>query len=1114
MGTEQEQLQIAIAALETQRAVLGDAVVEAAVAPLRAKVAALAAAQPAAAEQTLRQVTILFLDFVGSTNLSERLDPEDIHAVVDGALARCTAIVESHEGKVLQYAGDSLLAAFGAAEAREDDPERAVRAGLALLAQGRLLSDEVQHRHGHEGFNVRVGIHTGRVLLGGGVDAEGTIRGLAVNIAARMEQTAPSGSLRISHETFQHVRGLFDTVEQEPILLKGIAEPLRSYLVHRERPLSFGMTARGIEGIETRMVGRDAQFDRLKAAFLSLAATRRLSALSIVGDAGMGKSRLLFEFERWVQARSERFHLFKGGCHQQRRNRPYGLLRDILSRRFQIADNDPVAVVHRKFVDGVVPLFLDDGDAEMANAHAHLLGQLAGFDFSDSLHVKGIAADGQQLRHRGFHAAAQLIHRTSGRDNAPVLLLLDDLHWADDASLDLVAHLLEVDHDMPLLVAASARPGLYEREDAAWNRAGAITERIDLVALSEPQSLELASDLLQRLDEVPRVLSELITGGAEGNPFYMEELVKMLIDVGAIVADGQRWTVAPDKLAAAHVPATLVGVLQARLDSLAPTETTALQLAAVIGHVFWEQTLAMLDADAPSALEALLRRDLIVRHGKSSFEGLSEFAFRHHTLHQVTYASVLRRVKRDAHGRVARWLAQQPDATHQGLIAEHFENAGETALAYSHYTLAAEDALSRHAHQAMLSFVERAMALAGADDPVVRWRLLAAREKYLTVQGDRAAQAADLDAMQALADTLDDDARRAEVALRRAFLLKDLGDFRGSDGWAERARLLAERAGASAIATKAYKQRAFAMTRLGDYAAARQLAEAGLRQLRSDDDIEGEAHLVNVLNIIAGDQGDLGASLAHAQRFLHLCCKAGNRSNECMALNNLSDAYIRLGDYASARRHLEQGLRLANTVGRREVEALALVNLANVALRQRDHAQALHFGQQACEIADHARLRYLTASAQHCLGDAHLAVGNAEQARSSYVQASELFQQVNMPRLAMEPIAGLARLALAQRDTELALEQVELVMAHLAAGGTLDGTDQPFQVRLTCYRVLAACADARAPGVLADAHAELMGQARCIADDFLRQCFLNGILEHREILAASTACAAQNAAQS
>ena len=222
MGTEQEQLQIAIAALETQRALLGDAVVEAAVAPLRAKVAALAAAQPAAAEQTLRQVTILFLDFVGSTNLSEHLDPEDIHAVVDGALARCTAIVESHEGKVLQYAGDSLLAAFGAAEAREDDPQRAVRAGLALLAEGRLLSDEVQHRHGHEGFNVRVGIHTGRVLLGGGVDAEGTIRGVAVNIAARMEQTAPSGSLRISHDTFQHVRGMFDTVEQEPILLKGV----------------------------------------------------------------------------------------------------------------------------------------------------------------------------------------------------------------------------------------------------------------------------------------------------------------------------------------------------------------------------------------------------------------------------------------------------------------------------------------------------------------------------------------------------------------------------------------------------------------------------------------------------------------------------------------------------------------------------------------------------------------------------------------------------------------------------------------------------------------------------------------------------------------------------
>lgn len=231
MSSEQQQLQAAIAALEGQRSLLGDAVVDASVAGLRARLAALDALPSAEPAQTLKQVSVLFLDVVGSTSLSQHLDPEDIHSVMDGALARGTRLVEAHRGKVLQFAGDSMLAAFGADETREDDSERAVRCGLALLELGRVLGTEVQAGHGHTGFDVRVGIHTGGVLLGGGVDAEGTIRGIAVSIAARMEQTAPAGALRISHSTYGHVRGVFDVAPQPPMTIKGLDEPIVTYLV-------------------------------------------------------------------------------------------------------------------------------------------------------------------------------------------------------------------------------------------------------------------------------------------------------------------------------------------------------------------------------------------------------------------------------------------------------------------------------------------------------------------------------------------------------------------------------------------------------------------------------------------------------------------------------------------------------------------------------------------------------------------------------------------------------------------------------------------------------------------------------------------------------------------
>jgi class 3 adenylate cyclase len=247
MVTERQQLEDTIAGLEAQRALLGDAIVDAALVPLRARLASLVAAPldvPSA--QTLKQVTILFLDIVGSTALSQYLDPEAISVVMDGALARFTAIVEQLDGKVLKYAGDSVLAAFGVDEAREDDPERAVHAGLALLEEARHQGELVKRQHGREGFSIRVGVHTGSVLLGGGVDAEGSIRGSAVNIAARMEQTAPPGTLRISHDTYRHVHGLFEVEAQPAISPKGLDGPFTTYLVLRAKPRPFRATARGI----------------------------------------------------------------------------------------------------------------------------------------------------------------------------------------------------------------------------------------------------------------------------------------------------------------------------------------------------------------------------------------------------------------------------------------------------------------------------------------------------------------------------------------------------------------------------------------------------------------------------------------------------------------------------------------------------------------------------------------------------------------------------------------------------------------------------------------------------------------------------------------------------
>jgi len=221
MAESFDRLEAAIAALEAKRAELGPAVADAAIAALRQRLASARSTAPRLPAR-LKQVSTLFVDVVGSTAMGQQLSPEEISAVMDGALARFTRIVEAHQGRVLQYSGDGMLAVFGADDALEDDAEAAVHAGLAIVADARLHAFSVGAAHGERDFNVRAGIHTGRVLLGAGVDLEGSIRGAAVNLAARMEQTAPPGSLRISHDTYRHVRGLFDVAEQPPMPIKGV----------------------------------------------------------------------------------------------------------------------------------------------------------------------------------------------------------------------------------------------------------------------------------------------------------------------------------------------------------------------------------------------------------------------------------------------------------------------------------------------------------------------------------------------------------------------------------------------------------------------------------------------------------------------------------------------------------------------------------------------------------------------------------------------------------------------------------------------------------------------------------------------------------------------------
>ena len=1095
-------IETAIAALEGQRAVLGDAVADIALATLRERLE-VARARAVGGDQQLRAVTVLFMDVVGSTVLARQLDPEDVHAVMDGALEGFTRIVRAHHGRVLQYAGDSLLAAWGTREAHEDDAEHAVQAGLAILAQAREQSARVTRLHRFDGFDVRVGIHTGTVLLGGGVDADNTIRGVTVNVAARMEQTAPPGGLRISQATHRQVRGVFEVSDQPLIEVKGIAQPVRSYLVQGLKPRALRRAERGVEGTQTRMVGRVAEFARLTDTLEAVLEDRTLSTVTLVGEAGIGKTRLMTEFHEWVEARPQTLGHFQARARLHGHSVPYGLLRDLFMGRFDISDSDAPEVARDKLAQGFGSVFGDRAEEQTA-----LVGHLIGLDYADSPTISGIAADPRQIRDRAVHAAAQYFRLLLSGGVDGIVVLLDDLQWADDGSLDFINHIGQACRDLPLLLICMARPALFERRPL-WGSGQGNHERITLGALSRRASRELADEILRRLDPVPAALRELVTSSAEGNPFFIEEMVAMLIEDGVIETGagdgdgGQQWHLHADRLLEVHVPPTLAALLQTRLDGLPAGERKTLQLASVIGHVFWDEPLARIEAESVSSLDAITQRELAHCRETTSFEGTHEFVFKHHLLHQVSYESVLKRRRRELHRLTAEWLVDRSagrSTQFNSLIADHFERAGDAARAAEYLGLAGRDAARGYANVEALDFLGRALALTPEDAKEARCELLVARIGVLNNVSRRAEQEADIAALEDLAQSLGDNGRRAQAAGFRGSLSVATGNYAAACEAGARGLAWAEAAGRPELALSARMNWARALFFLGD-PGAQWHSEQALLLARQAGDRKIESVALNQLGIVARKQGQYAAARAHYHRALQLARSNGDRAVECGVLNNLGDIERYLGRHEAALQHLRAAHRVSVDVGQRMTESYVLCNLAQVAQACGDARAALDWAAKADIVARAVADRDLQAVILKTMGDAHASAGDAAAAVQAYEASLAMFRDIGRTTMLAEPQAGLAGLALAAGHIDVALGHVQKIIGRLDGGGSLEETEEPLWILLTCHQVLRAAGAPRDEEFLVLAHERLMAQLEAL-DETERETFLGNVPSNRATQAA------------
>lgn len=1004
---ECEQLEQAMAALEAQRALLGDAVVDAALVPMREKLEALQSQQPRT-EQQRKQVTVLFADVSGFTQMSETMDPEEVSATMNALWTRLDAVITAHSGIIDKHIGDAVMALFGAPAAREDDPERAIRAALAMQAELRTFAGVSQSpaagAHDVPPLQMRTGINTGLVLLGEvGTTAEYTAMGDAVNLASRLEHAAPVGGILISHNTYRHVRGLFDVQPLEPFRVKGKAEPIQVYLVHAAKPRAFRLPTRGVEGIETRTIGREAELGQLQAAMAAARKGRRAQLVTIVAEAGLGKSRLLYDFINWVDLQPETTLLFQGRATQEMINFPYSLIRNVLAFRFEIHESDPAPVVREKLERGITDFMGADSLEKV-----HFIGHLLGFGFESSPCLQGILSDARQIRDRAFHYAAQFFTAVTRR--APAMILLEDIHWADNSSLDLIEHILNDQPDLPLLVVALARPILFERRPH-WGQGNTHRTRLELRPLSQWDTHRLVEEILKKVEQVPIALSELVVSGAEGNPFYVEELIKMLIEDGVIIKGEERWYVELTRLTIVHVPPTLTGVVQARLDSLPPPERTTLQQASVVGRVFWNDVVKRLGEPAEpqlrvdERLRALRAKELVFKREKSAFLGTEENIFKHSILHDVTYESVLRRRRRMYHAQVAAWLVQQTGervGEYAGSIGWHYERAGKLAEAAEWYARAGKQAQNTYALEAAIEYYQKALEFLSSTGEAEATRHVEIYEglaRTLQLQARYAESEEAYLAMEAAARAVEDTVAQARAWLGLWFVKRSLGDYQAGLEVARRAEKIAREAGATGrrVLAQALRHQGWMHTFLGDTQASI-LGEQALAISRELDDPKLMAESLSLLGTIACDLGqDPRQAVGHFEEAVALFKELRNRRGEGDLVSNLGVATQACGDYGAAVDFFQEALTIAREIGYRELEMYSLDNLGGARVALGEYSAAEVDLRHAVRMAETSGGLSLLPEAYRFLAEALLGQGKVEPALAAARQALALGQEHQEP---------------------------------------------------------------------------------------------------------------------
>jgi class 3 adenylate cyclase/tetratricopeptide (TPR) repeat protein len=995
-------------------------------------------------------VTALFADVVGSTRLTERMDPEDAREVLGGAVRRMVDAVEAFGGTVKDLAGDGILALFGAPVTHEDDAERAIRASLRIV-----------ERTDDDSVYVRVGVETGLVVLGpigGGGRIEYGATGDALNTAARLQAQASPGCVLVGHVTRRAAGDRFAWGEEQLLELKGKAESVPAFEVIGERRDAPSAPA------PTPMVGRELEFGRA-ATSADRALAGEGGLLVVLGDPGIGKSRLVEELRGHVSGSSATW--LEGRCVSFGGSTPYLPLRDLVLDALELPQGQPVPTpLIAERVRTLLPGDLDDAAPYLQV----LLGTVDG-------EIRQQSPETLQLR--VLDALRRLVQALVER--GPFVIAIEDLHWADASTLSALRQLLAEGRDSSLLFVLTAR-GDREAADALTGAASERAEVISLEPLADDRVDELAVSLLEG-GEIPGELLGRVVETAGGNPFYLSELIRSLVGSGALVREGTTW-VATDG-ASMELPTTIEKVILARLDALPARPRDVLTAASVLGRSVDLPLLQRLVGSDPRAeTDELVHAGLFERDAQPG-----EVWFSHALIQEVAYGSLLKRRRRELHATAAAAIEELwPERIDEylGLLAYHQRGAGDLEAARRWHDLAAERAERLHAGNEALAHLTAAIELATelgetAADRDVAERLLA-RARIRARTGDVAGAQDDLERMLAEPEVAPEIAMRANDDL--GFVLAGAADYRVAVTHLEAALEAATTLGDAEGEVSALSRLSIVHANRLDFDAALAFGERALRSSDVLHDEHAEAMAMDALKQVALQTGDfetlerLAARLAEIHRrnddlwllqfavvevayadlarmrldrlfagldeSMSINRRIGDIGNEPMYLAILGRAHRGRGDYDDALAVGRRAFDLARELGHGEWTGWAAAWLGSTLVELGAFGEAVELLEEGAEAADRsdAGLHLV-----RCLGTGAWAaerLGERDRAVTLADRAASVLDRIRVrpPRAwvaGYDAYVGVARVRLATGEPELAEELVSPIVAACRVCGWSDG---------------------------------------------------------------------------